>query len=92
VITANIVNIASFEKRQNNNYDNINYMDKTQPITFVIFGGTGDLAKNKIFPALLDLKIKKLLPQKYKIVGFSRKDLSDSDYRDFVANADQSLG
>jgi glucose-6-phosphate 1-dehydrogenase len=62
-------------------------MNKNRPITFVIFGGTGDLAKNKIFPALLDLKIKKLLPEKYNIVGFSRKDFSDTDYRDFVSNS-----
>jgi len=64
-------------------------MQKSQPITFVIFGGTGDLAKNKIFPALLDLKIKKCLPEEYKIIGFSRKDLSDSDYRDFVSDSIQ---
>ena len=66
-------------------------MQQNQPITFVIFGGTGDLAKNKIFPALLDLKIKKLLPNNYRIVGFSRKDFSDSDYRDFVSNAIKNL-
>jgi glucose-6-phosphate 1-dehydrogenase len=65
-------------------------MKQSQPIIFVIFGGTGDLAKNKIFPALLDLKIKKCLPTEYKIIGFSRKDLSDSDYRDFVSKSIQN--
>jgi glucose-6-phosphate 1-dehydrogenase len=62
-------------------------MNNQKPTTFVIFGGTGDLAKNKIFSALMDLKLKKVLPQSYKIIGFSRKDLSDADYRDFVSNA-----
>jgi glucose-6-phosphate 1-dehydrogenase len=62
-------------------------MNNQKPTTFIIFGGTGDLAKNKILPALFDLKLKKALPQNYQIVGFSRKDLSDIDYRDFVSNA-----
>lgn len=52
----------------------------------VIFGATGDLAKNKIIPAVLDLKEKKVLPDQFKIVGFSRKDLSDDDYREFIRN------
>jgi glucose-6-phosphate 1-dehydrogenase len=57
------------------------------PITFIIFGATGDLAKRKILPALMDLYCKDLLPDEFHIVGFSRKDLSDSDYREFVQNS-----
>lgn len=56
-------------------------------LTIVIFGATGDLAQKKIIPALMDLYIRDLLPEDINIVGFSRKDLSDNDYREFVANS-----
>lgn len=62
-------------------------MKETNPITFIIFGATGDLAQRKLLPALMDLYCRDLLPEKFRIVGFSRKDLSDDDYREFVQNA-----
>lgn len=58
-----------------------------KPITFVIFGGTGDLAQNKIFSALFDLHTKQLLPATATVIGFSRKPLSDVDYQKFVTDA-----
>lgn len=58
-----------------------------EPINFVIFGGTGDLAHSKLIPSLLDLYALKELPDQFKIIGFSRKDLSDSDYRKFALNS-----
>ena len=30
-------------------------LDKTMPLTVVVFGATGDLAKKKLFPALYQL-------------------------------------
>jgi glucose-6-phosphate 1-dehydrogenase len=65
------------------NYQNPN----KNPVTFVIFGATGDLAKNKILSALLDLHIKGMFEPHYRIVAYSRKDLSDSDYRQFARTA-----
>lgn len=57
-----------------------------KPLTFIIFGATGDLAKRKLIPSLLDLYQKKLLGENFSVVGFSRKDLSDDDYREFAKN------
>ena len=57
------------------------------PTIFSVFGVTGDLAQNKIFPALIDLYEKKLLPKKFYIVGIARRDLSNKDFRDFVRKA-----
>ncbi len=57
------------------------------PITVVIFGATGDLAKNKILSALLDLSIKGVLDKDFRVIAYSRKDLSDSDYRKFARTA-----
>lgn len=55
-----------------------------RPTTIVIFGGTGDLAKTKLFPALLDLYVAGQLPNSFHIIGLSRKKLSDAEYQAFV--------
>ncbi len=59
-------------------------MDKVSPTTLVIFGVTGDLSQRKLFPALFDLHRKGFLPSKYHIVGFSRRDMTDEAFRDFI--------
>lgn len=53
-------------------------------MAMVIFGGTGDLAKTKLFPALLDLYVSGQLPERFCIIGLSRKELSDTAYQTFV--------
>ncbi len=51
----------------------------------VIFGGTGDLAKNKLIPALFSLFKAKQLPEDFFIVGFARREFSDEAYaQEFV--------
>lgn len=59
-------------------------IDVNIPTTIVIFGGTGDLSKTKLFPALIDLYNGGLLPDKINIVGFGRRDFSSEEYRKFV--------
>ena len=49
------------------------------PFVFVIFGATGDLAQNKLIPALFNLFKNKQLPDEFYIVGFARRDISESD-------------
>ncbi len=41
----------------------------------IIFGGSGDLAKRKLFPALGNLMFKKLLPPNFKIIAVGRKPM-----------------
>jgi len=62
----------------------INFQKNIQPTSIVIFGGTGDLAKTKLFPALLDLYVAGQLPERFSIIGLSRKELSDEEYQTFV--------
>ena len=57
------------------------------PTTLVIFGGTGDLAERKIFPALFNLLRGNMLPGNFRVVGVSRKGKSDEEYRKFVREA-----
>ncbi len=41
----------------------------------VIFGGSGDLAKRKLFPALGNLLFKKQMPERFKILAVGRKPM-----------------
>jgi len=54
-------------------------------ISIIIFGGTGDLAKNKLFKSLYNLYSKNLIPKNTKIIGFARKDFNTETYRQFVS-------
>jgi glucose-6-phosphate 1-dehydrogenase len=47
----------------------------------VVFGGSGDLAHRKIVPALYNLELHRLLPQNFAMVGSSRTEFSDEEYR-----------
>jgi glucose-6-phosphate 1-dehydrogenase len=54
------------------------------PVTFVIFGGGGDLAHRKLLPALYNLHVDGLLPARAAIVGVGRNAMSDDAYRAFA--------
>ncbi len=51
------------------------------PTVFIIFGATGDLIGKKIVPALFHLFQKDKLPKMLRIIGFSRRDIVDEDFR-----------
>jgi glucose-6-phosphate 1-dehydrogenase len=52
------------------------------PTSLVIFGATGDLAKRKLLPALYNLAHEGALPQRFHLVGVSRKEKADAEYRE----------
>ena len=51
------------------------------PTILTVFGATGDLMARKIVPALFYLRGKGALPERFAVVGFSRRDWSDDDLR-----------
>jgi glucose-6-phosphate 1-dehydrogenase len=51
------------------------------PTTLVIFGATGDLARRKLLPALYNLAHEGALPERFYLVGVSRKDKENDDFR-----------
>jgi glucose-6-phosphate 1-dehydrogenase len=51
------------------------------PTTLVIFGGTGDLAKRKLLPAIYNLAHEGALPERFNLIGASRSEMSDDEYR-----------
>lgn len=52
--------------------------------TLIIFGGTGDLARRKLLPALYNLYLDGLLPDRTAVVGVGRTPLSDDSYRELA--------
>jgi len=54
---------------------------KNDPSTIIIFGGSGDLSKRKLVPALYELHLEKQLPPETMIVGYARTGESDDTYR-----------
>ena len=58
----------------------------------IIFGGTGDLAKRSLLPALTSMYAKGELGKGTRVISASRRELSDAAYRDMVAPADPGQG
>jgi glucose-6-phosphate 1-dehydrogenase len=59
-----------------------------EPVTYVLFGATGDLAKRKIYPALYNLFVDGKLPDSFSLIGLGRRDWSDEF---FQTSVEQSL-
>ena len=66
------------------------------PFDYVVVGGTGDLAKRKLFPALFHRELDGQLPDQARIIGVARSELSDAEFvtqveaalREFVPEKD----
>ena len=52
--------------------------------SLVIFGATGDLARRKLLPAIYNLAHEGALPERFNLIGVSRREQSDDDFRDFA--------
>src|SRR5262245_39707192 len=63
-----------------------------EPCVLVIFGASGDLTHRKIFPALYALATRKLLPEKFAVVGAARSEWSDDEFRDQMEHAVREFG
>ncbi len=60
---------------------------KANPTIFLIFGGTGDLTKRKIMPALYNLFLDNWLPENFAIIGSSSTEMSDEKYKSELLSA-----
>ncbi|MBX6323201.1 MAG: glucose-6-phosphate dehydrogenase [Rhodospirillaceae bacterium] len=61
------------------------------PCLLVIFGGTGDLTRRLLMPALLNLRRAGLLSGDFAVLGLGRTRLGDEEYRRVTAEAVQKL-
>lgn len=57
------------------------------PLTFIIFGGSGDLAHKKLYPALFYLFMHGFIPQHTSIVAFARSKYDINKHRNEVRDS-----
>ena len=62
-------------------------MSDLSPCVFVLFGATGDLTRRKLAPALYALHREKLLPEKFAVLAYARRDKDDAAFREDVKAA-----
>jgi glucose-6-phosphate 1-dehydrogenase len=67
------------------------YGGVAEPVTVILFGASGDLAKRKVIPAMYDLAIHKALGSRYAIVGFSRTAMTDESFRSTIGDAAKTI-
>jgi len=62
---------------------------RPDPCILVIFGASGDLTAKKLMPALYSLTLRRLLPEKFAVIGAARTEESDDDFRERMKRAVQ---
>lgn len=63
-----------------------------QKALFIIFGGTGDLAYRKLYPALFNLYEKGYLKEDFAVIGTARRPWSNDHYHEVVMSAIEDAG
>ncbi len=62
-----------------------------RPTTLTIFGATGDLSKRKLLPALYNLAHEGALPERFNLIGASRSDMPDEEFRKLAKESIQEF-
>jgi glucose-6-phosphate 1-dehydrogenase len=62
------------------------------PCVLVIFGASGDLTHKKLFPALYSLAYRRLLPERFAVLGVARTESSDDEFREDMRHAVEQHG
>ena len=57
------------------------------PCALVIFGASGDLTQRKLFPALYSLAYRRLLPERFAVVGVARTQQTDAQFEALMKEA-----
>jgi len=57
------------------------------PFDCIVFGGAGDLAERKLFPALYHRQCTGQFSEPTRIIGTSRSEMTDDEYRKFARQA-----
>lgn len=61
-----------------------------QEVSFILFGGTGDLTRRKLVPAFAKLIHDGKISESSTIIGVSRKNWTDEDYKKFLTDSAQT--
>jgi glucose-6-phosphate 1-dehydrogenase len=79
-------------QRENPLLEGLRLQRTPEPCALVIFGASGDLTRRKLFPALYSLALRRLLPEKFGVVGVARSEESDDEFRERMKHAVQEFG
>jgi glucose-6-phosphate 1-dehydrogenase len=60
-----------------------------EPCALVIFGASGDLTQRKLMPALYSLAFRRLLPERFAVVGAARTEMTSEAWREQMKEAVQ---
>ncbi len=69
--------------RSNRLAEGLGLRRRPDPCALVIFGASGDLTRRKLFPALYSLAFRRLLPERFAVVGVAR---TEQTTRQFVSS------
>ena len=58
--------------------------ERADPCTMLIFGGSGDLTRRKLMPALYHLAAARLLHDDFAVLGVARESMTDGEYRELM--------
>ncbi|MFR7699163.1 MAG: glucose-6-phosphate dehydrogenase, partial [Lacticaseibacillus paracasei] len=62
-------------------------MPEESRAVIIIFGGSGDLASRKLYPALFNLYRRGVLAEHFAVIGTARRPWTDDHYHEVVENA-----
>jgi glucose-6-phosphate 1-dehydrogenase len=65
---------------------------RPDPSLFAIFGGTGDLSRRKLLPALARLEHEKYTPERFKVLAIGRSPMEDEAFRNDARAALEQAG
>ncbi len=66
-------------------------MSQNQKALFIIFGGTGDLAYRKLYPALYKLYKNNYLNENFAVIGTARREWTDEYYQNIILDSIDSI-
>ena len=81
--------MAVAEKEANPLLEGLRLRRTPEPCAFVIFGASGDLTQRKLLPALYSLASRRLLPEKFAVLGVAMTEETDDGFRERMKAAVQ---
>ena len=79
--------MSTAEREQNPLLEGLPARRRPAPCLLVIFGASGDLTERKLMPALYALAFRRLLPERFAVVGVARTEGTDASFREEMRKA-----
>jgi glucose-6-phosphate 1-dehydrogenase len=77
------------EQQENPLLEGLRLRRMPEPCALVIFGASGDLTQRKLIPALYSLAFRRLLPERFGVIGVARSEETDDAFRERMKEAVQ---